>query len=262
MPRLSASLLLCFLFTACVGTSESGLHFDLEPLHSLENVDLAYEGSLSSRGLPTSTVTLAVGGEGERVAMHCEIFATSTETVAALHAEEGVQLRAVRVEIEALEALREALLSKGLGRRAMSSEVHLGRGGDGYIAVTDEVAYVGSFELRNIGTSSIGDPSVGYAQDGFLLELRSEDGEPGTPCKLEIDLHFAELMRPLAETRAKLPGSPQEVTIQMPVFTLQKLHVAIEFVEDTALLVGPIPGMDGDEPLMVLLGLELSHSDS
>ena len=257
MIRLHAALLFLPLVAACSSTGEPEQNFELEALPLLGSLDLAYEGSLSSRGLPRSAMTLAVGREGEMVAVHCEIFATSRESVAALFGDEGVYLRAVRVELEAVEELRDAFHSRGLGRRIQRSQMRLGRGGGGNLVVSDQVAYVGAFELRSLGTSSIGDPSVAYAQDGFMLELHSADGEVGTPCELEIDLHFVDLMSPLSETTAKLPGAAQQVTIQTPVFTSQHVHVEATFQEDTAVVVGPIPGSEGEEPLMVLLRLEL-----
>lgn len=256
MIDVRPALLFCALLASCGTTSTSQQTFELEPLQSLESLDLAYEGTLSSEGLPPSELSFVVGREGEVITVRCEIFAATREAAAELFGDVGFALRAEKVDMETAARLREALEAGPRGQRVQESRMALGRGGSSHLIVADQFAYVDSFALRTLGSTSIGDPQVSYARDGFLLELATDDGEAGTPCQLQVDMHFSELMHPISETTARLPGAAGEVTIQTPVFTTQSVALEAEFLEDSALVVGPIPAFGGNDALIVLLRLE------
>lgn len=231
-------------------------HLEIEPLESFENIELAYDGAVSSRGLPGIPLLENDQLDGEVVQIECQVFEIDRDSAAQVIGPEQFYLRADRVDRDAAQRLFDELGAEGAHDLALNPILSLHRGGQGHITVTNQTAYVESFEIRTQGAATIGDPVIGVAHDGLLMEIEAKPGEFGSPLEFHFQLSMAQLQRPIQETTSRMPGLHIPMTIQTPIYATQRIGLDTTLGSSEALLVGPLPAFDGDRPLLILITAE------
>ena len=191
--------------------------------------------------------------DAESVLYHCRIYEIDKDSLSELFGSPQGWLRADRVDRARAEALFSELGARLYQNPFLSPKLTLRRGDRGYITVSNEVAFIESFELRPTGHTTLGDPKVGVARDGFGVEIESSEGDAQAPCEFNFRLSLAQLQRPIQEATSRLPGLHTPMTVQTPIFATQQVELKTELREQDALLVGPIPAFEGDRSLLVMV---------
>lgn len=250
--RLHPLLCLPILFLGSCG-STGPQKLEIEPLDSLESIELAYNGAVSLEGLPPHQWTTEDALGGETLRLQCKIYEVDPVNAAQVFDPAKMHLRADRVDREGAERLFEEFGAQEAQGLAFSPTLSIHRGGSGHIAVTNEFAYIESFDLETFGHTTIGDPQIGVGRDGLLIRIQTAEGEDGSPCAFDFCLDLAHLQRPIQEVTSTLPGFHTKMTIQTPVFATQRIELATVLGDDEALIVGPVPAFQGDRTLLLMI---------
>jgi len=114
----------------------------------------------------------------------------------------------------------------------------------GEVAVSNEVAFVSDFEVRD----GIADPVVGTLQEGWWIDLLPAPVEGGVDVQLEM--RQATMRRPMRTETRMLAGTEAQVTVEVPEVDNRSVRrrVTLRPHESQLLRLSPTP----DEPRAVV----------
>ena len=163
----------------------------------------------------------------------------------------GANLIERSVAEERFEALREHPRVDMLHCPRLS----LYHGQRGNLTTSNQVAYIDSFKLEVSGDGEvfIADPVIGVARDGLSMDLVIGEREADEAIPVDLTLHTSELQGPMIEAEGRLPGTATPVTVQLPLFATQRLHVAADLSAEQALVIGAVPGGGPDLVRLLLV---------
>lgn len=164
---------------------------------------------------------------------------------------------AVRVEREAGDALLSELVEAGRATEINAPRLSMLAGRPAYISISNQVAYLERFEVVAEGQLAVGDPAVGVAEEGLLLTAWPEEPTAGGLIPLQLELVVARLEAPMHTRSAHLPGTAEEVSLQAPLTTSQKLSTAVLLAPDDLLVLGGVPTEEPDRLLFVFATCEV-----
>ncbi len=239
---------------ACASSSETRFS-ELEPIISLETIDLAYKGDISRKGLPVlpqGTYDNEATDKGQ-VDVRVQIFEIESKALQQLMAPKGIWMRAERVLHGAAQGTLAELCRSKDAKLVQSPRLSLTRGNRSNLAAYNSFSYVDSFDLKPLGSETIADPIVKHGRDGLCLEITPAlDDEQGM-CSVAVQLTVSSLQRPIPATTGKVPGTDTKIEIQTPMFATQGLNFEVTLGTGEGLLIGPLAPMEGTRPLMILL---------
>lgn len=229
-------------------------HLGLEPIHSLETLDMAYNGALSAEGLPKGQyIPAAELDPGRMIDLRVKMYEVDEDALPAIMSEGKVWLRADRVERAAAEQVLRALIDDGRAAGVINPRIQFQRGSTSNLSVANSVTYLKSFSLAPFGSSAMGDPQIGTCLDGFLAEVSAPEEGPGDRCEIHLKLSMAELQRPIAQTETRIPGNGELLSIETPIFATQEIELDVVLQPQESVVIGPLPGFRGGRPLVVLV---------
>jgi hypothetical protein len=253
VQRLAA--LACVFAAAC--SAPPATSPDFLPLTPVDSHEVHYAGQLSPEGVSFATQTPEAPQEGSRARFEvsCHVFELDRELVPSLVAADAPWLRADSVPREEAEVLFAEL--DGTNASTVTSMKLLQHEGQrGTLATTNQTAFVKSFELAASGAVFMADPEVGIGHEGLWMGVSVDDADASGACTLDLELRLAELQRPIQTATGRMPGTDQEMTIQLPLFATQSLTTRAGIQADQALLIGPVPAFDDENALLFLVTVE------
>lgn len=117
------------------------------------------------------------------------------------------------------------------------------------LEISNELAYIGGFEINSQGGQWIADPVIRTIRTGIQLGVLPQLREGGD---VEIDMQVivSEPVRPMAQRDVHLLGAP--MTVQSPTLVTQKLSAAGVMEKDRVLLLTGLLGQ-GDRVVLILV---------
>ena len=186
-------------------------------------------------------------------------------------------VKLIELDSEALDELLPRLASGDLGRilqpdqgavltewlqaghiecNLISSPRMLTRAGEtGTISIIEQSAFIETFEVRfedEAPEVMLADPVVGVASHGMTFSTTISPSTEGS-LSVEMDLQIVEASDPFPRASLPLPGSENEVTIQLPCFTHQSIQAEVPARSGESILLGPLPSTGSDRSLLLLL---------
>lgn len=246
------------LLAASCSSDSEWRRYDVEPIQSLGPLEFDYAGEISSTGLPEPAgfprdAAVDDGKESDFLRLRARVVSLPREMSAEVLGPEFTAQQARLVGRAAGETLFERLEAIPHSSVEHAFELKVRRGTSSHASVSNQTAYVESFDLRITGGLAFADPCVRTARDGMQLTLETEDGAAGSVAGYRLELRVSQLQRPIAESKGNLPGLDTPIRVQTPLFTSQALAMRATTSEDEACLLGPIPWFDDDGVLLVLI---------
>jgi hypothetical protein len=151
----------------------------------------------------------------------------------------------------------DACVADGSLLRSGQPALRVRDGGAASIATTKDRAFVSGFDIARAGDGIFGDPRVETTQEGTSLAVRArlDAGQDADARKVVLDvmLEQTELVQPIQEALVRVPGASVDVVVQTPLALRQTLAASAELADDEVLVLGGIPGHDGEHDLFVVV---------
>ena len=195
--------------------------------------------------------------EGPIVDLHVRIVTLEARAAERALGWSNLAGMAVRVERAAGDALLSELVESGLAEEVNAPRLSMVAGRPAYISVSNQVAYLERFELVAEGALAVGDPAVGVAEEGLLLTAWPDLPTASGLVPLELELVVASLEAPMHTRSAHLPGTAEEVSLQAPLTTSQKVSTAVLLAPDDLLVLGGVPTEEPGRLLFVFATCEV-----
>jgi len=265
--KKTPALVALSLLAACSSTPQ----IVVEPIEPEASLPVEYVAHLSSEALPhfeeedfgielvdvTDDVRDPYGQLTERpeegeldelVEVGCLVVQLPRESARQMLSRCESRLGANLIERSVAEERFEALREHPRVDTMHCPRLSLYHGQRGNLTTSNQVAYIDSFKLEVSGDGEvfIADPVIGVARDGISMDLVIGDREAGEAIPVDLVLHTSELQKPMIETEGRLPGTATPVTVQLPLFATQRLHVAADLSAEQALVIGAVPGVGPD----------------
>jgi hypothetical protein len=237
MNRIPTLLVLVPL-TACAATGAP----IVQPLKDAKPVEVHYGSRLSgAAGTPALDAPPQVAADETRsaalVQLSCKLIEMDRADAAALL---GEGLRGARTSRGAAAGAIASLESAG-AKSVVAPMLVLFDGGRGDLQVVTTSAFVEAFEITESGDSSIGDPVIGSVSEGVSIEAGTSVIGDGSAVRLELRLRACDVLEPIRETSARLPGCDTAVTVQLPLCFVQDVSASADLGPDEALVIGGLP---------------------
>lgn len=255
MRLLFIGVLACL--TAC---SSTGLSTQEAP-RCLESLEMTYSGAISREGLPEGTSFEPPSTTSSRmVDVRVQVFAVEERALGLIMSGGNLWLRADRLERAEVDPIMAKLLDAGCAERTINARVKFWPGGQAYISAYETIRYVDSLSPQVPGNSTVGDPPISHARDGFMMEISAPEDPPEAEeqprsSAIHVRLCMAELQRPIQTQEGTLPGSGGPVSLQVPVISTQEIGLDATLDTSDVILVGPLPGFSGEDPMLVFISL-------
>ena len=213
------------------------------PLEDASPVPVHYgsrlSGAAGSVGLDAPRENAAAGEtrSGALVQVHCRLVEMDRADAVAML---GEGLRGLRTTRAAAGSAIESLESGGAWT-VVAPMLVLFDGGRGDLQVVDTSAFVEAFEVTESAEGSIGDPVIGTVAEGVSIEAGTSVIGDGDSVHLELRLRACDLLDPIGETSARLPGTDAAVTVQQPLCFVQDVTTTADLGPDEALVIGGLP---------------------
>ncbi len=229
--------LLAFLCCACASTPV----LDLAPLPEGRAVAVQYASRLAPHvaappGPSGADPVAAEPTDGTQVRIGCRLYAIDAASAPLTSAGDAVFGRVL--ERAAFERTLEGWMAAGAATTVSRPSLVLPSGRGATLSVLTQIAYVAAFDVKPVHSARIADPNVATVDDGFVIDVRARAGEPSAPIDLDVALRQTELVMPLLEGDARLPGTRQSVTIQVPIALRQDLAAQVALGAGDVLVLG------------------------
>lgn len=211
-----------------------------EPLEWRETCPLRYQMHIRPgyQGLETAARPFLDEDHGDGlIDVKCDFVRMDSDAAAALLGWRSGDRRAWIVDDAAARVLLERGLAGGKVERIAAPRLTLHERQRGSINVTSQTAYVAGYVVSIESATAIADPQVEVVSAGAVLDLVGETIEGSEAVRLDLELRFAELQRPIAITEASFPGGHSPVAIQRPLVTLHRLEADPELAPDECLIL-------------------------
>ena len=260
IPALACSLL-------AVACAAPGDHEDAQPLRPLASFPVVYTARLSTSALPDpgdawddgpSASEEAGRAEGERAQIDfaCWVLEMEQQDAGAVLGLDEPRRKGSVVERAEVERF-VGLVHEGRIPACLLScpRLLLLEDQRGTMLTIDQRAFVAGFDVScEPGDSEviIADPVISTTREGLLLDVVAIRTREATGVLLDLALHFADLVEPLRDARAVLPGTSAPLTVQLPLYLTQTLRLRTTVAPDQALVLGPLPALRAGHSMLVI----------
>jgi hypothetical protein len=241
MRRLPASCLALSLIAACQSAPATFRPFQLE-----DHFPVTYEGRIAPLAeadrKSATEPSVVLPAPGASVAFRSTIVelpeadarALAPGLLAPVPTSKGLQLQGGHADATLLRGALHQLARRGCLRSQPFTIARIGT--TSTIAVCTQTAYVSGFKIAGTLWSKVLDPEIEVFEHGTTLTFTPQrDGDALT---VGIDWLQNDPVVPMALARA------DNVALQVPVFTRQRLTATARLDEHDALVVGVLPGRE------------------
>lgn len=218
--------------------------------------DIEYTGGIGAQALKLDVESvLKAEPTDELIYFETRILRIPTATALEIAGIDASTISAMAISTDQLRQFTEHAKS-GNASLISSPRVTAYEGQTATISITDQTAFVSSFELVAVTpampgaeTARVLDPVVDTIESGIMLKLKGQANKDGI--QLELAILMSELERPIQNTSAKVMG--HDVMVQTPVLFSQKMSTRAQIVDGGSLLITGMVTSEQDEAVIILL---------
>jgi hypothetical protein len=252
---------------ACTSTSRS--HAPVTALVARAPVGAEYHAVVTDAGRLAEAVEPFTppdeegAPDGTPIEIGCRMLTIDGETAARVFGHVPPGTFAMLVDRDAAETTLAELLSHESVELLHAPSIALRAGQQGWISLTNEMAYLADFEILVDEGAAIADPRIGVVEEGLIMAargrvlLREETGRDQPGIDLDLTLVLADLQRPFPELAVSLPVSPTPVSVQRPIASQQRLQTRTCITADDCLTLGVLSTGDPDRYLYAFVTAEV-----
>lgn len=228
------------LFTLGLFGCTSVRHEKLEPLTVLRHQDVLRVIEPGAAKLDAHPTPTQGPEQGPKVRVKLAMFGVEPECLQQALGEGPQLLGAAIVPREQAARLCTEMASRdGDGVHVLSdTKLEVFAGNSACLALSNERAFVGAFEISTSATGAIADPRIDVAQEGILFRVDVGPIQAGEDIGFCFELTQCFLDRRFMERRVEVSSGLTPLTLQVPISIRDRLSAKTELRAEEAIVIG------------------------